>query len=131
MKYFRILQNFTYPYTVYDERTVAEISKYYSSARAYNGYINNEKNLENPGCNEFPFENKYYLNSANYICYYNELEIAGILAKIKKNNYMAVQFAHTWASDFSLDKLKYLIDTAKELGIEITTRSKIWEYYEL
>lgn len=44
---------------------------------------------------------------------------------------MAVQFAHTWASDFSLDKLKYLIDTAKELGIEITTRSKIWEYYEL
>lgn len=125
------IDNFIYPYTVYDERTVSEISKYYSSVRAYNGYINNVKNLENPGFNEFPFENKYFLNSANYICYYNELEIDGILAKIKKNNYMAIQFAHTWASDFRLEKLKYLIDKANELGIEITTRSKIWKYYEL
>lgn len=107
------ISNFIYPYTV------------------YNGYINNKKNLENPGFNAFPFENKNFLNSANYICYYDESEIDGILEKIKKNNYMAIQFAHTWASDFSLKKLKYLIDKANEFGIEITTRSKIWDYYEL
>lgn len=125
------IKNFIYPYTVYDERTVEGLSEYYVSSRAYNGYNGDDKNLTNPGFNEFPFENKYYLNSANYICYYNELEIDGILAKVKKNNYMAIQFAHTWAEDFTLDKLKYLIDKAQELGIEITTRSKIWEYYEL
>lgn len=125
------IKHFVYPYTVYDDRTVERISKYYASSRAYNGYINDVKNLKNPGLNAFPFENKFYLNSANYICYYNELEIDGILSNVKKNNLMAIQFAHTWANDFSLDKLKYLIDKAQELDIEITTRSKIWEYYEL
>lgn len=125
------INNFIYPYTVYDERTLEMLSEYYASSRAYNGYVDNKQNLINPGFNEFPFENKYCLNSANYICYYNELEIDGILAKVKKNNYLAIQFAHTWADDFTLEKLKYLIDKAQELGIEITTRSKIWEYYEL
>lgn len=125
------IEHFVYPYTVYDDRTIENISKYYASSRAYNGYTNDDKNLKNPGFNIFPFENKFYLNSANYICYYNELEIDGILSNVKKNNLMAIQFAHTWASDFSLDKLRYLIDKSRELNIEITTRSKIWDYYEL
>lgn len=107
------------------------MSKYYKSARAYNGYVNDKRNLKNPGFNKFPFENIYNLNSANYICYYNEPEIDKILSEVKKNKCLAIQFAHTWADDFSFDRLKYLIDKANELNIEITTRQKIWEYYEL
>lgn len=125
------INHFTYPYTVYDENTIEVLSKYYKSARAYNGYVNEERNLKNPGFNKFPFDNKYNLNSANYICYYNELEIDKLLSEVKKSKYLAIQFAHTWADDFSFDRLKYLIDKANELNIEITTRSKIWEYYEL
>lgn len=125
------INHFTYPYTVYDENTIKVLSKYYKSARAYNGYVNDKRNLKNPGFNKFPFENIYNLNSANYICYYNEPEIDKILSEVKKNKCLAIQFAHTWADDFSFDRLKYLIDKANELNIEITTRQKIWEYYEL
>lgn len=125
------INHFTYPYTVYDENTIKVLSKYYKSARAYNGYVNDKRNLKNPGFNKFPFDNKYDLNSANYICYYNEPEIDKILSEVKNSKCLAIQFAHTWADDFSFDRLKYLIDKANELNIEITTRSKIWEYYEL
>ena len=125
------INHFTYPYTVYDENTIEVLSKYYKSARAYNGYDNDKRNLKNPGFNKFPFDNKYDLNSANYICYYNEPEIDKILSEVKNSKCLAIQFAHTWADDFSFDRLKYLIDKANELNIEITTRSKIWEYYEL
>ena len=44
---------------------------------------------------------------------------------------MIVLFTHTWDERFSHEKIKFIIDTAKSLNIEISTRSKIWEYYEL
>lgn len=44
---------------------------------------------------------------------------------------LLILFTHTWDKCFSEKKIKFIIDTANKIGIEISTRSKIWEYYEL
>lgn len=125
------ITNFTYPYTVYDERTINIISEYYKSSRAYNGYIGEIKNLENPGMNYFPFENRFNLNSASFTNYYDENEISEMLIKAKNTNALIIQFTHTWDSNFSKEKLEYMIKEAKRLNIDIATRQKIWSYYEI
>lgn len=124
--------NFTYPYTVSDERTRKLISTKYKSSRAYNGLqFNNSKNLTNPGFNFFPFENRYQLNSASFDTDYSEKEIEKLLRVGGGYNAMIILFTHTWDKLFSEKKIKFIIDTANKIGIEISTRSKIWEYYEL
>lgn len=129
------INHFTYPYTVSDKRTrklIEETNKYYS-CRAYNGYYSDgkTKNLFDPGLNYFPFENKLTLNSASFDLYYSEEEIKTIFEKAAKTKAMVIQFNHTWDSNFKIEKMKYLIDTALDMGIEITTRTPIWDYYEI
>lgn len=124
------IKNFTYPYTVFDSRTVDLLKTKYISSRAYNGTLSNKKNLTNPGMNYFPFDNKYSLNSADFIIDYTEEEILSVLAKAKESKAVLMQFSHTWDTNFSKTKLVFLIDNAKKAGFKITTRSKLWEYYE-
>jgi peptidoglycan/xylan/chitin deacetylase (PgdA/CDA1 family) len=127
------INHFTYPYTTVDNRCLVEIQKHYLSARQYNGEINNPpvKNMINPGCNKLPLTNVYHLNSADFIINYTEEEIETILDKVVVENYVLIQFSHTWDVNFSHDKLEWFIKKTIEKGIAFTTRSKLWEYYEL
>ncbi len=129
------INHFTYPYTVSDKRTrilIEESGKYYS-CRAYNGYYSDgkTKNLYDPGLNYFPFDNKLTLNSASFDLYYTQDEIKKIFEKAYKTKATVIQFNHTWDNNFKTEKMKFLIDTALDLGLEITTRTPIWEYYEV
>lgn len=127
------INHFTYPYTVSDERTRSLLKNRYFSSRAYNGWqFDNSKNLTNPGFNYFPFNNKFTLNSASFDTNYTNREVEEILkiGSMEGGN-MIVLFTHTWDERFSHEKIKFIIDIAKSLNIEISTRSKIWEYYEL
>lgn len=63
--------------------------------------------------------------------YYSEKEIKTIFEKAAKTKAMVIQFNHTWDSNFKIEKMKFLIDTALDMGIEITTRTPIWDYYEI
>ena len=123
------INNFTYPYTVYDDRTIELLSTRYKSARSYNDMDN--KNSADPGMNYFPFANRYKLNSASFTNYYEYDEIENVLRKAKETNALMIQYTHSWDKNFSLDKLDYLIQEANKLNITIATRQKIWEYYEL
>ena len=126
---------FTYPYTVSDKRTrnlIEESGKYYS-CRAYNGYYSDgkNKNLYDPGLNYFPFDNKLTLNSASFDLYYTEEEVKKIFEKAFRTKAMVIQFNHTWDKNFKSEKMRFLINTALDMGFEITTRTPIWEYYEI
>ena len=123
------ITNFTYPYTVYDDRTIELLSTRYKSARSYNDRDN--KNTDEPGMNYFPFDNRYNLNSASFTNYYEYEDIEKILRKAKSTNALLFQYTHSWDKNFSLDKLDYLIQKANNLNIEIATRQIVWEYYEL
>lgn len=127
------IENFTYPYTVYDERTVNLLSTKYMSARSYNGELKKGgKNLRNPGINEFPFlENRFSLNSADFIINFTKSEIDIVLDIIVEKRAMGYQFSHTWDKNFDTDKLKYLITTCEKKGIEIITRKYLFDYYEI
>lgn len=126
-----IISNFTYPYTIYDDRTINLLSTKYNSARGYNDRDRNNKNLENPGMNYFPFDNRYELNSASFTNYYSEEEIVRMLKKAKETKAVIIQYTHSWDTSFSREKLEYFIQEANNMNLTITTRSKIWEYYEL
>ena len=86
------IKHFTWPYTVYDDRTVEMISRNFASARAYNGSVSGSKNLDDPGMNYFPFENRYTLNSADFVINYTEDEILTAIAKAKETNAMIIQY---------------------------------------
>ena len=126
------IKHFTWPYTVSDSRTQATVSKFFYSSRAYNGKNSDDtNNLVDGGLNYYPFENLYTLNSANYVQYYSNDEILTMIAKAKSSNALMIQFAHTWDANFSTSKLVFLIDNALKEGVQIVTRSDIFDYYEL
>jgi peptidoglycan/xylan/chitin deacetylase (PgdA/CDA1 family) len=129
------INHFTYPYVMCDNRALAEIQKNnYLSARKYNGELYNYnppiKNMVNPGCNKLPLTNVWYLNSADFIINYTEEEIETILDKVVVENYVLIQFSHTWDVNFSISKLEYLIKKSMEKGISFITRSGLWDYYD-
>lgn len=126
-----IISNFTYPFTIYDDRTINLLSAKYNSARAYNDRDRNNKNLIDPGMNYFPFENRFELNSASFTNYYDKDEIVSMLKKAKETNALLIQYTHSWDTAFSMDQLEFFIQEANKLNLTITTRSKVWEYYEL
>lgn len=126
------INHFTWPYTVSDKRSQSFVSEFFSSARAYNGLnTDGTNNIYDGGLNFYPFENRFTLNSANYIQYYSEDEILKMIAKAKDNKAVMIQFAHTWDSNFSTSKLIFFIDNLKKAGIDIITRSTLFDYYEL
>jgi hypothetical protein len=126
------IKHFTWPFTGNDQRSINKVKEKYLSARAYNGELSDgSKNNDNPGCNIFPFTNLYTLNSAYLLENYTETEISQVLQKAVENNYVVIQFSHTNTVVFSKEKLRYLISECFNKNIEITTRSKLWEYYEL
>lgn len=67
----------------------------------------------------------------NFLIFYVVFFVSASLMMLRKIDYES-SFLNMYSTTFLLlKKLKYLIDKANELGIEITTRSKIWKYYEL
>lgn len=67
----------------------------------------------------------------NFLIFYVVFFVSASLMLLRKIDYDS-SFLNMYSTTFLLlEKLKYLIDKANELGIEITTRSKIWKYYEL
>lgn len=117
------VKHFTYPYNANDETTRELVSKYYESARASGGLDGHIRGVHIPNK---PL-NIYALYSTG-IDMASEGDILAILEETLNNDALSIVYIH---SDRTTERrIRYLINTAIEKGIDIITRSEVLEYFK-
>ena len=75
-----------------------------------------------------------YLPTAQLLAYaestrWTEAEIDAMLDELVAHNALGMIFEHSWTSQFNPNRLDYLIRTAIEKGVKITTRKEALKYH--
>lgn len=112
----------TYPNNENEKWSQKIASQHFKSARSGpKNNINDPYNLDTHNLSAFPFDNNTL----------NDSQLEYILDKTKDCKGICILFHHTFFPDFSEERLELIIKGCKKRNIKISTRTDIFNYYNI